>query len=144
MVLLFCKAGGNPNYMVEDSTCLMRACCSGQDMCVDILHRYGARLDERSKKSGRTALMKASLWGELDCVRALLRAGCDRRCRDFSGIDAAEFARRRRLLDVKYQELVECFDCANGYFARKRCEREALESVRIFYSLLCPISIFSF
>ena len=32
MVLLFCKAGGNPNYIVEDSTCLMRACCSGQDM----------------------------------------------------------------------------------------------------------------
>ena len=59
--------------MVEDSTCLMRACCSGQDMCVDILHRYGARLDERSKKSGRTALMKAALWGELDCVRALVR-----------------------------------------------------------------------
>ena len=37
---------------------------------------------------------QAALWGELDCVRALLRAGCDRRCRDFSGIDAAEFARR--------------------------------------------------
>ena len=69
MVLLFCKAGSDPNYMLNDSSCLMRACASGQDMCIDILHRYGARLDERSSTNGRTGLIKAAMLGELDCVR---------------------------------------------------------------------------
>ena len=62
MVLVFCKAGSNPNHTVRDSTCVMRVCSSGQDMCIDILHRYGARLDDRSEANGRTALMKAALW----------------------------------------------------------------------------------
>lgn len=79
MVLLFCKAGGDPNYKFNDTTCLMRACASGQDMAINILHRYGARLDDRSESSGRTALIKAAMLGELDCVRTLLRVGGDRK-----------------------------------------------------------------
>ena len=69
MVLLLCKAGTDPNYVLGDATMLMRTAVSGQGMAIDILHRYGARLGQRSEQSGRTALIKAALVG-----RARLRA----------------------------------------------------------------------
>ena len=107
MVLLFCKAGADPNYILNDTTNLMRAAVSGQDMAIDILHRYGARLDERSEANGRTALMKAALFGELNCVRMLLRAGADRRCRDWNGVSAIVHAERRAMLDINYDAIAE-------------------------------------
>ena len=132
MVLLFCKAGSDPNYILNDSTCLMRACASGQDMCIDILHRYGARLDDRSVSNGRTALMKATMLGELDCVRALLRAGADRKCRDFNGCTALLYASRRTLLDEKYVDIVRCLNDADLYFEKKRNLRN-LDSSSVEY-----------
>ena len=126
LCLVFCKAGSDANHRVLDSTCLMRACASGQDMVIDILHRYGARLDDRSEANGRTALMKAALLGELDCVRSLLRAGADRKSRDFSGVTAAVYAERRMMLDEKYVDITRCLEYADSYFNRKRQIREHL------------------
>ena len=105
IIEILCKAGADVNYMCEDTTQLMRACVSGQDRGIDILHRYGARLEERTTRDGRTALIKASMWGEEKCVKALLRAGCDPKRRDFFGKTALMYSNKRRLLDTKYEEI---------------------------------------
>ena len=111
---LFLENGADPHRVHEDSTLLMRCCASGQVKIVTMLvEDYGVNIDARSQRLGQTALMKAALWAEVDCVKQLLIMNAEPGLVDHHGMSASELAAKRAFMNPEYGEVCAALHAAS-------------------------------
>ena len=105
-VRLFLDAGADPHFVhrtEHDTTTLIMLCCvSGQTRAIQELQRHGARVNDRSPKDGRTALMVASSLAQVEVVKTLLACGARPEMVDHTGLSALDRASKRTVLDPAY------------------------------------------
>ncbi len=102
-VRLFLAAGADPHFLHrtahDTTTLIMLACVSGQTRAIQELQRHGARVNDRSPKDGRTALMVASSLAQVEVVKTLLECGARPEMVDHAGVSALDRASKRVVLD---------------------------------------------
>lgn len=104
IVALLLAAGANIEQADESGkTALMVASEGGQHEIVRQLLKARAKVDAQTK-DGATALMLASRAGHVNVVETLLAAGADLKKTDKQGQNAAEYARKPRLVLLLQQE----------------------------------------
>jgi ankyrin repeat protein len=92
---------------------LTQAVTSGDAKAVSAALATGADVDERNN-GGQTALILAVIFGHVELVRLLVKAGANPRLRDNLGLDAVEWAQRRG-----FTEALELFNSSNAAPAEK-------------------------
>lgn len=76
----------------------MIAALNGQQQCLDVLIKAGAQVDRVEEEFGMSAFLWACHSAHLRCVERLIKAGCDIRAKEVTGLNGMQLAKENMRL----------------------------------------------
>jgi len=95
------KEGVSPNFIDDESNTPLIKAAEGEAGCLEVLVGHGTNVSiNHQNLEGMTALMKASAYGDTDCVEILLEHNADKTLKNKAGQTAIDIARDEDQQDV--------------------------------------------
>ena len=108
----------------------MIAALNGQQQCLDVLLKHGAKVDAVEEEFGMTAFLWASHAAHLRCVERLIKAGCNIYVKEVSGLTAIDLAKENmRLGWERVVEIIKDEMTKSGDFTRTSSDSGGNSSV---------------
>ncbi|KAG0306309.1 palmitoyltransferase akr1 [Dissophora globulifera] len=146
MLVLYLIMIGNQSVDNADTlghTCLMWAAYQGDGLSVDILLKYGARVDLKDRE-GFTPLHWAVVKGNRDCLAKILKAGADVYAGDKSGKTPVDMIKELKGTAIWEKALSDAKLASDGKTRRSLFDRKTTHTIIYFIpyvTLFCTLEL---